>query len=201
MTRICALLVALAALALPATALAKDGDHDRMPDKWEKKFGLNRHKNDARKDRDHDGLRNLAEFQAGTNPNDADTDNDGTGDDQEQAGKVVSFDSSTGTLTISLFGGGTLTGVVNGDTEIECEGADQGNAQAPAGDTRGDGTPEDRVMARDGADDGPGHDQGDDHGDGANCGTEALTANRVVKEADISGNGTQTIFEKVELAG
>jgi hypothetical protein len=198
-------LVALVALALPGIASAADRDHDHMRDSWEKKFGLNTHKNDARRDKDRDGLKNIAEFKAGTNPRKADTDGDGTKDGDENAGKVASFDSSTGTLTITLAGGGTLTGKVDSTTEIECEGADD-DSTATGGDTRGDGTPEDNAAAaRHGADDGPGDDNGGDNqggtDDSSSCGTEALTTDRVVKEADISGDGSSAIFQKVELAG
>ena len=97
------LVAATIALALPAVAAAKDRDHDHMPDRWEAKYGLNTHKNDARGDKDRDGLRNLAEYRAHTNPRKADTDGDGIEDGAEHAGKVASF--TGGVLTIDLFGG------------------------------------------------------------------------------------------------
>jgi hypothetical protein len=197
-TSICAA-AATVALALPAVAAAKDRDHDRMPDRWEAKYGLNTHKNDARGDKDRDGLRNLAEYRAHTNPRKSDTDHDGIKDGNEQAGKIASFDQATSTLTINLAGGGTLSGKVNDGTEIECDDSS---------------SMDDKTLARHGADDGPNHDQGDDHGDDGpnhdqnddhgdddneNCGVDALTAGRQVKEAEITGDGTSTIFEKVEL--
>ena len=186
------------ALALPAVAAAKDRDHDGMRDSWEAKYGLNTHKNDARRDRDHDGIRNITEFRHHMNPRHAD----------RRAGTVTSFDATTGTLTIALFGGGTLTGQVNDQTRIECEDAANQN-----GDTRGDGTPEDNKVAfrhgsdddnsgpgNSGDDDGANHDQNDDRGDdNANCGTGALTTGRLVKEAEVTGDGTSTIFDEVEL--
>jgi hypothetical protein len=211
---ICAAMVALVALSLPAAASARDRDRDHMPDRWEKKYGLNTHKNDARRDRDHDGLRNLAEYQANTNPSIDDSDGDGTEDGDEQAGTVKSFDPVTKTLTITLFGGGELTGLVTDATEIECD--DDGTAANPTTPTGT--TPagrDDKVALRDGAagtsgednsgDGQNGNDDGDNNddqgGDDANCGPEALTQNRVVKEAEITGNGTSTTFKKVELAG
>ena len=175
---------ALVALALPAGATAKsaDRDHDRMPDKWEKHFGLNTHKNDARKDRDRDGLRNLAEFRAGTNPRKDDTDNDGVGDDQENAGTIATFDQATGTLTITLFGGGTLTGKVDATTELKCDdesehgatshqrhGADDPAGDGSRGDNSGPGntgttTQQDNSGPGNASDDNPAtHDQGDDN--------------------------------------
>src|SRR3979409_131010 len=109
---------ALAVLALPGTALARDRNHDKIPDKWEKKFHLSTTKNVAKKDPDKDGLNNLQEFKAGTNPRNADTDsdglndgaevkvgddptnsdtnNDGVPDGEEISGTVQSFDSATG---------------------------------------------------------------------------------------------------------
>jgi hypothetical protein len=79
--------VAVLALTLvaPSSALAKDRDHDRMPDRWEKKHGLSFHKANARRDKDGDGLSNIGEFKARTDPSDADTDDDCIGDDNEDA--------------------------------------------------------------------------------------------------------------------
>jgi hypothetical protein len=94
MQRIKLMLVALAAMSLlvvlPAAAQAKKGDHDGMPSKWERANDLSTKKNDARKDPDVDGLRNLAEYESGTDPQDADSDNDGTDDaDADQDGDNV----------------------------------------------------------------------------------------------------------------
>jgi hypothetical protein len=59
--------LAVAAAALTAgPALARD--HDRMPDKWEKRHHLNVKKDDSRRDRDRDGLSNYGEYRAHTNP-------------------------------------------------------------------------------------------------------------------------------------
>jgi hypothetical protein len=83
--------VLAALLALPAAAMAKshDRDHDGLPDKWEHKFHLSTHKKSAKGDPDKDGLNNLGEFKAGTNPRKADTNNDGVNDanaDQDHDG-------------------------------------------------------------------------------------------------------------------
>jgi hypothetical protein len=85
-----AALVALVVLALPAGAMARDRDHDKMNDRWEARHGLNTHRNDAARDPDKDGLKNLGEFRAHTNPQDADSDNDGTEDgDEDRDGDKV----------------------------------------------------------------------------------------------------------------
>jgi hypothetical protein len=81
--------IALALLAMPAGALAKSGDrdHDRLPDKWEKKHGLSTKTKSAKQDPDKDGLSNLGELRAKTDPKDADSDNDRLEDGDEDGDK------------------------------------------------------------------------------------------------------------------
>jgi hypothetical protein len=76
---------ALLALAFPTLASAKpvDRDRDRMPDRWERKHKLSVKSDDAARDPDRDGLRNLGEFRAGSNPQRPDSDRDGTLDGHE----------------------------------------------------------------------------------------------------------------------
>ncbi len=75
-----ALVVSAAALtASPAVAR----DHDRMPDKWEKRHHLNVKVDDSRRDRDRDGLTNYGEYRAKTNPRKKDSDRDGRRDSRE----------------------------------------------------------------------------------------------------------------------
>jgi hypothetical protein len=78
----CALLVAATALTA-GPAQARDRDHDRLPDKWEKRYHLNVKKDDARRDRDRDGLSNYGEYRAHTKPGKKDSDRDGRRDGRE----------------------------------------------------------------------------------------------------------------------
>jgi hypothetical protein len=207
-----ALLLALAGMLLVAgSASAKDRNHDRIPDRWEKRHHLSLHHNQARRDQDKDGLKNRAEFRAKTNPRDDDSDNDGVEDGDENAGTILSFEG--GVLKIAVFGqSDPLVGLVNDSTEIECEhstattssegpgGGDDNSGDDNSGDDEGD----------DHGDGGPGHDQDDDHGDEGDdqdddefdeqsCGTEQLTAGMKVKEAELSLQNGQAVFEKLEL--
>ena len=212
--------IALTALVAPTAASAADRDHDRMRDSWEKHYKLNPRKNDARKDKDRDGLKNLTEFRAGTNPRKKDSDRDGRRDDREGAGTIKSFDSATGVLVIDLFDSDQdLTGKVDSTTKIECE--DERGDATGTGDTRGDGTPEDRA-ARDGSDDSSGSGSGDDDGsrednsgpgregdddrdndgdDDVACSTDFLDVGRTVKEAELNegDDGPADVFDEIEL--
>ena len=63
-----------------------DSDNDGMTDLFETTYGFNRFSNsDAGRDADGDGLSNLQEFEARTNPRKADTDGDGVRDNIELA--------------------------------------------------------------------------------------------------------------------
>ncbi len=71
-------------IASAAHAAVRDSDGDGIPNRWEKRHGLNPHRAaDARADFDKDGLRNLAEYRVGSDPRDEDTDSDGHDDGDE----------------------------------------------------------------------------------------------------------------------
>jgi hypothetical protein len=182
-------LTAAALLTLAAPAMARDRNHDRIPDRWERAHHLSLRVNQARRDQDHDGLNNRGEFRAGDNPRKADTDGDGIKDGAEHAGTIASF--TGGTLTIDLDGGGTLSGLVTDATEIEC--GDVAHASDSGDDGPGDGGDH----GGPGDDGGPGGDDGP--GDaGASC-ASALTAGAFVKEAELRTGDGKAVFEKVEL--
>jgi hypothetical protein len=71
--------IAVAALALPATASAKKSSSPKLPAKFQKRY----HVKSAVADPDRDGLTNLTEYRAHTSPKKADSDRDGTTDGSE----------------------------------------------------------------------------------------------------------------------
>jgi hypothetical protein len=191
LTATLAAVVALVAiLALPGTAAARDRNHDRIPDRWEKRHRLSLRVNQARRDQDRDRLRNRAEFLAGTNPRDADSDDDGIRDGEEHAGTIASFDPETGMLTIGLFGGGTIGGLVTEETEIECDD-DGGEASASSGSS-GDDEGEEAESGED--------ESGDDDETGVECTTADLVPGATVDEAELELENGVAVFETVELS-
>ena len=192
MTWLALALGALALLAMPGLAAAKDRNNDRIPDRWEKRHKLSLKVNQARRDQDRDRLRNRAEFLAGTDPRLGDSDGDGVMDGDEQAGTIASFDAATGRLVIDLFGTDTIAGFVTDSTEIKCEddfssssssasASDSGpgsgeeeSSDDDEGDNSGPGSGEESDDDNSGPSDnsgpgsessGPGHDGSDDHGE------------------------------------
>jgi hypothetical protein len=202
------LVVAIAALgaaliAAPAQA-AKDRNHDKIPDRWEREHDLSLKRDQAKRDQDRDGLKNLGEFEAGLDPRDGDTDDDGTHDGDEGAGAIASFDAETGALTIDLFNGGELAGTVNDNTEIKCE--DEGHHEGDDdmedhGGNSGPGGGDDDEDEDHGGNSGPGG--GDDRrshdDDESNCGVENLVPGTVVSEAEVEASSQGAIFEEIEL--
>jgi hypothetical protein len=200
--RLTLVLALLGSLLFAASASGRDANRDRIPDRWEKRHGLSLKVKQTARDQDKDGFKNRAEWRAKTDPRDADSDDDGVDDSDENAGTVTAF--ANGELTITLFDGGTLTGKVTDETEIECD-VDDTTARAahdPGDDDEGDDE-------RDHGD--WGDDDGDDRGDsgdrddrdcdddGDECGTEALTVGRAVEEAELKISSAGRIWTEIEL--
>jgi hypothetical protein len=156
-----AAVIGLMVVALPGAASARDRNHDKIPDKWEKRHSLSLHKNQAKRDQDRDALKNRQEWKAGDDPRDSDSDNDGVEDGDEGAGTIATFQDHV--LTINLFNGGSISGLVTDATEVKCDnGDDQGDEDRDGegghhGDT-GDGEHH--------GDDGDSGGSGDDIGEG-----------------------------------
>jgi hypothetical protein len=162
-----------------------DRNRDRIPDRWERAHHLSLKVNQARRDQDHDGLRNRAEFLAGTDPRDEDSDDDGTDDGDEGAGTITSF--TGGVLTIHLFNGDDVKAKVDASTEIECEDREGASGTAVAADDDP------------GDDDHGDDDAGDDHERGDDCAGDALTAGAVVQEAELKTTSAGLVFEEIEI--
>ena len=204
-----------AVLAFPASGLARshgDRNRDGIPDRWERANHLSLKVNQARRDQDHDGLRNKAEFQAGDNPRDADTDNDGVEDGHEKAGQVASF--TGGVLIVHLFNGDDVKGTVDADTEFECRTAPTTTTAArTADDGHGHDGDEDDDNSGPGSNDQGQGDAGDHHGDDEDddndredhnqpgCDATKLTAGATVGEAELKATPAGLVFEEIELVG
>lgn len=190
--------LALVAFAAPAMASAKDVNRDRIPDKWEKANKLSLKVDQRKKDQDSDGLRNRGEFLAGTNPRDADTDDDGVADVAENAGAISAWDPGTGALTVDLYAGGAVSGTVTDRTRVECEVAGDEDDVPPPVD------PAPLSAQRDGRGDDDGdegdHHHGDHHGDeGDLCSVDDLAVGVVVHEAAVEFDSTGATFRKIEI--
>ena len=207
--------------ATSAQATGRDANNDRIPDRWEKRHGLSLKVKQHKRDQDSDGFRNRAEWRAKTDPRNADTDGDGIKDSDENAGTVTAY--ANGELTITLFDGGTLTGMVTEETRLRCEDTDDGTPEATTSRHGGDDDPGDDDDDRgdwghdDDGDDGGHHgdDDGDDddwrHGDGDwgghkhgdcdddECPDDALQVGAAVKEAELKITSEGRVWEELEL--
>ncbi len=146
-------------------------------------------------------------------------------DGEEDAGKIQSFDPTTGKLVIALFTEETVSGIVTEATEIECghssasasdmgpggdEGEDgpgdhEGGEEAGEDDHSGPEEAGDDDSGEEEAEDEHGGEGGGEHGEPGTgeggCTTADLTEGAVVKEAELKLEGGTASFEKIELAG
>jgi hypothetical protein len=104
---------------------------------------------------------------------------------------VLTFEG--GRLTIELTNHDTVSGLVNGDTEIECEHADDDQGDDDQGDDdQGDD---------DQGDDEQGDNEGDenDEDDEVACSQTDLVPGAIVHEAELKATGDGAVFDEVEL--
>jgi hypothetical protein len=223
--------LALALLAIPATtagAKSRDRNHDRIPDRWERKHDLSLRVNQANRDQDRDGLVNKGEFRARTDPRDDDSDNDGVEDGDENAGRVIAFNRATGVLMIDVLGGRDVKGKVTGTTEIACESEDEHEDENDSdddsreghssnndeGDDEGHGEESDGDDGRFDGDDGEGpvhsgeldegpEDELDDEGEWGDeddeCSTDDLVRAFFVHEATLTRTAAGAAFKRIKL--
>jgi hypothetical protein len=221
--------LALLLVAFGGSAVAKDRNHDQIPDKWEKKFNLSLKVDQANKDQDRDKVDNMNEFQEGTNPRDKDTDNDGRRDGREDAdhdglnnmGEDESAnlpddqdtdndgveDGAENAGVIASFDGTTLTidlaggGQVSGTVDSTTRIKCETEDEHEGDDNPGPGT---ATSSRDGSDDQSGESEpGDDNSGQGESGDDS----RVCTTADLTpGSAVHeaelehgTVFEEIEL--
>ena len=201
---ILASLVALVAISAPATAAARDRNRDRIPDRWERSYGLSLKVDQRKLDQDGDGLRNRGEWLAGLSPRDRDTDDDGVSDLREKAGVIAAWDPEAMTLEITLFAGGTLTGTVSEYTKVKCPpAADPSDPEAPTDEGE---APEPTVMHFGGPRGGRGphgprpdwpRPPRPDHG--ANCSLDDLAVGVEVEQVDVRYSAEGTVFTRLKI--
>jgi hypothetical protein len=120
------------------------------------------------------------------------------GSSQDQpAGTIQSISGNA--VTIALTGGGTVTGNVTGDTEIECQAADMSGSSSWQGlDHGGDNNSTGSGDNNQGDDD---QGQGDDDNNNAqSCGMPSLTQGAVVQEAELMVSSAGSTWKKIDLA-
>lgn len=137
-------MLVFAVVAAQASAAPKDRNKNGIPDAWEKAHGISLKKDRGNRDADGDGARNRCEYQAKTDPNNADSDADLIPDGDEDTdgdgatnraesnlrsncgranshlqirrATVTSF--AEGVLTLTVRGGGTVTAPVS--SSLKC---------------------------------------------------------------------------------
>lgn len=191
--------VAISMLALSAGAAAKDRNKDGLPDRWERANHLSLQVDQARRDQDGDALRNRGEYRAGTDPRDADTDNDGVEDAAEDAGTITAWDPETGVLTIATFSGDDVTATVTDETQIECTNDDATEPDDPTAEAKHPGPGEGTSGVPPAAQEGPPTHAGQHDCDGNGCSVDDLAVDGVVREASVKVTADGLVFTEIEL--
>jgi hypothetical protein len=180
-----AAILALVAVSVPGAATAKDRNGDRIPDRWEKRHKLSLKVDQRKKDQDRDGLRNRGEWLSGTSPRDRDSDDDGVSDRSERAGVISAYDAEAGTLRLTLYAGGEITGAVTDRTRVKCE--DESSDDSGSDDS-GSG-PEAGLMRS----------EHSGHGGDGGCSVADLAEGVEVLEARIKLSDEGIVFRKIEI--
>ena len=132
-----------------SSAPVSDSDNDGLPDIWEEQFFDNLDQT-AEGDPDSDGLNNAEEFEIGTKPDNADSDDDGYNDGVETGtGKWVSAQNTGTSPTKSdSDGDGLKDGVENPDLGYDSENPETQSGSDPnEPDSDGDTVPDGREIA------------------------------------------------------
>ena len=205
-----ALLGAVVMAAVPAVALA---------------HGTSRHHQARHHAKRHARVR-LRHFTAADSGTTGTTSGSPTTTGSNDAGKVTSFtpsstDPNSGKLVITLNDGSTVSGMVTGDTELQCESATSGssdssssqsgsmqsdeqssgqdNGPTSGSDDNGTEGQDDQGDQTDQNDQGDNNDQGDDDGNQQSCSTSNLTPGTTVHEAELAISSTGAVWRGVDL--
>jgi hypothetical protein len=167
---------------------------------------------DGQEDPDRDKLNNAGEDISGNDPINPDSDDDGVEDGDEGAGRIKAFDGTT--LTIELFGGATLTGLVDEFTAVWCDDGDlwgdeweKSRARVAATYDEDDESYDDEDDEdfddedEDWEDDEEYEDEGDDAGDweDGECSASDLAVGQVVRGASLEVEEDGTYFWEIEI--
>jgi len=187
-----------------------DRNHDRIPDRWECRHNLSLKVKQTKRDQDRDGLNNLGEFKAGDDPHKADSDGDGVNDGNEHAGTIKSFTpdqvgSNTGTLIITLDGGGEVTGKVTANTECKVRPATTPTASASSEGESGDRGENSGPSTSSGGDQGDANEndatenENENENENEGCTAADLSAGRGVREAELKVANGVAVFDEIKL--
>jgi hypothetical protein len=181
----------------------KDADRDGLKNLAEFKAGTNPRKADS----DGDGLRDGDEVKVGDDPTDRDSDGDGVKDGAEHAGTVTAVDGDV--LTIRQFKGGKLTATLADDADCYAAGDVTADDSADdSGDDSADDTSDDSSTDDGSADDGSADDGGDDldatvstvGDDVGTCTDAGIEKGALLRSAELERDGGRLFIVALEIA-
>jgi hypothetical protein len=125
----------------------------------------------------------------------------------QEAGKISSFDATTGKLTIALLDGEAVTGMATEETRIRCEGNNDrrfdrrdhgGNGNEPGDDNGGDNSGSGGPGPGNSSGPGP-SEEGEPAPGEASCTVASLVPGAVVGEAELRLEGGVASFTEIDL--